>query len=75
MQKSLVTETRLARWKKCNIIKKGYFGGVHSVGRVLDSHSRGQGFDPPRLHHSIQNTYEATNFVAFLLCVILKGFG
>ena len=30
------------------------FWGRSSVGRALESHSRGRGFDPHRLHHLIQ---------------------
>ena len=29
--------------------------GRSSAGRALDSHFRGQGFDPPRLHHRKHN--------------------
>ena len=32
--------------------------GISSVGRVLRSHRRGQGFDPPILHIALIATYQ-----------------
>ena len=34
------------------------FGGCSSAGRALQSHCRGQGFDPPQLHGVIQRRHD-----------------
>ena len=50
-----------------------YPWGRSSAGRALDSHFRGQGFDPPRLHHKKDKGSDV--FVGTLFMLFGPSFG